>query len=247
MSLKQLTAAALPFMGQLCALAFVAMGTRYHQIIWSVGSAARKRNDVIDMIGAAHWLFAPIAPAMLNLILAIYIFAGMSSVCASLFGSAIMCVGISFFRVQFVVCIKPLAFGIKMAFSELPATRSREVSSFLNVLLYLLSDLVLVFSTIIFRFGENLFGMSRIVLLFEVAATTLFTTVIKTVFVATKVFGGKRKGTPARFAAPCLGIHIAPRNAISYGECGQRGTSAAFSGISLDHQTYYSALIGGVQ
>lgn len=30
-------------------------------------------------------------------------------------------------------------------------------------------------------------------------------------------------------------IQLAPRNAISHGECGQRGTSAAFSGINLDH------------
>lgn len=68
MRLKQLTTFR-PFMGQFVMFSFVALSARYHDVIWIVRSAARQRDNMINMVDFSYLFSAVIAATFLALIL----------------------------------------------------------------------------------------------------------------------------------------------------------------------------------
>lgn len=72
--LKHLTAITLPFVGQLIALALVAMRATDHYIPNVITAAARKWNDVINVIAFTDFIATPITLAMLSFVQFSHIF-----------------------------------------------------------------------------------------------------------------------------------------------------------------------------
>src|SRR5258708_3846855 len=92
---------------------------------------------------------------------------------------------------------------------------------------------VLMFSVIVF-----LLLFYSIGILFPIPSFARFTLGSESrwhAMIAAEKLNSSREFVAAFCAALQGSIHLAPRNAISHDACGQRGTSAAFSGISLDH------------
>lgn len=251
MRLKQFTAITFPFVREFVAFAHVAMSTCNDNVVRAIGTAARKRDNVVN-VKPLDFLAAPIAASLLSLILTLHIFFGVTALSvdftrtAAVFGGSLIQV-VSLWIVQY-----PSAFV---------AVYSDDI--LLAVDKIVLAFLLLVFSVVfpsvagaIFPVGfmptpdSGVFSVTVagvIVLLLLLNPVGVLLSVCLFAHLAlrthTRLFlvGACEKLRSigvfnAAFCAAVLGcIHSAPHCAGSYVVCSQGGMSAAFSGATLDY------------